>query len=298
MSIKSEYSEQLEAYFSGEMKGADRLVFEGRVESDPMLKAEFEHQSSIIDSLKAQRIAELKTRLDNVAVETTLIGTLLQSAVFKPALYAVTGLAVSVGAYMYFDEETAMEYHLQTLQHKSEYTITSGLAAHDALELNYRYEYQEVVLPVIEKMSTVLEETKVTEEAVTKEISFEVPEIDAGYQQDEFVSWPVVTLESPQRIDEVPSVSKMEKINIQTIASRKYNFHYRMEDNRLYLYGKFDESPYEIIEINTPGAKKLFFYYDGQFYSLNKDAALVTPLARIENKKLINELDVIKSNNL
>lgn len=299
MSIKSNYSEQIEAYLSGEMQGADRLVFEGRVESDPLLKAEFEHQQHIVESLKAQRVAELKTRLNNISVETGVVGTLLQSSVLKPVAYALTGVAVSVGAYLYFSPESRAEFYLQHLDAKSDY-ILEVATTNSTPELNYRYEHKAVNigLPAEEEKleQTVEEELDVVSDK--NSIDFKVPMMDAGMQQDEFIGGPVVELESPERIEEVPTVSRMDKINIQTINSRRFNFHYRMEDNRLFLYGKFNESPYEIIEINSPGAKKLFFYYDGDFYNLNKEAADVTPLSKIENRKLINELDIIKSSNL
>ncbi|MCV9388747.1 hypothetical protein [Reichenbachiella ulvae] len=302
MSIKSEYNEQIEAYLSGEMQGADRLVFEGRVESDPLLKSEFEHQQQIVESLKAQRVAELKTRLNDIAIETGVLGTLLQSSVFKPALYAVTGIAVTVGSYLYFSTESStMEYHIQGLDFKNEYALSEGANANLNPELTFRHESKSVKVDLPELEPELQDEVVETEEVVVaskSEIKFEVPTMDAGLQHDEFEGGPVVALESPDRIEEVPTVSKIDRVNIQTINSRRYNFHYRMEDNRLYLYGKFNESPYEIIEINTPGAKKLYFFYDGDFYALNKDASDVTPLSKIENRKLINELDVIKSSNL
>ena len=69
MSIKSQFNQQLETYLSGEMKGADRLVFEGRVESDPTLKTEFDNPVQIVETLKSRRKAELKTRMNDISVE-------------------------------------------------------------------------------------------------------------------------------------------------------------------------------------------------------------------------------------
>ncbi|MEP2510745.1 MAG: hypothetical protein ABJH72_15380, partial [Reichenbachiella sp.] len=105
----------------------------------------------------------------------------------------------------------------------------------------------------------------------------------------------IVDINAMDRIEQVSGISEVDKVNIQTINSRKYNFHYRLEDNRLFLYGKFSESPYEIIEISTPGSKKLFFYYHGDFYQLRKNASSITPLSKIENRELIHELDALKS---
>ena len=76
-----------------------------------------------------------------------------------------------------------------------------------------------------------------------------------------------------------------EKISIETISSRRYHFHYKIEDNRLFLYGKFNESPYEIIEINRAHDRQLFFYYYGDFYNLNERLVKITPLKKIKDRK-------------
>lgn len=296
MSIRSEYREQLEAYFSGEMQGADRILFEGRVESDPILKEEFDAQNEIIEGLKAHRKMELKARLNNISVEPTLIGALLQSSAFKPMLYAVTGVAVSVGSYNYFNTAPEKElFVLDGLESKNLYHAESVVSSHKAIDLNYRYQHIEPVrTPVVENIK---EETVVEKTTTVKEIKFEVPQIGDQIQDEEYNTNRMIAFEGAEKIDEVPSVSKIDKVSIQTINSRRYDFHYRMEENRLYLYGKFDQSPYEIIEINSPGTKELFFYYDGGYYRLNKSASAITKLKQIQNEDLVDQLSGIKEAN-
>jgi len=291
MSISSNYREQIESYFSGEMQGADRLVFEGRVASDPVLKEEFEVQNEIVESLKAHRKAELKTRLSSISVEPSLLGGLLQSSLLKPIVYAVTGVAITAGSYLYVTNRQEQTFYINNLDSKSSYLIDNVIEINDHPELSYRYEYKTVKLPESVEEERLVK--KVSQEK--KAIQFEVPNIDDQTSKDEFASNSMLIFEGAKSIDQVPSVSKIDKVSIQTIYSRRYNFHYRMEDNRLYLYGKFDESPYEIIEINSPGNKKLFFYYDGAFFGLNKNAVSVTPLSKIQNQKTIEELSAIKN---
>ena len=295
MSIKSEFNEQLEAYFNGNMQGADRLVFEGRVESDPMLKAEFEHQKEIIDSLKAQRTSELKTRLSNIAVEPTLIGSLLQNSLVKPIGYVVTGITVLTGSYLFVSQPSDIEqYTLRSMESKGQFLTASNLEINRNPSLDFRYVASKrpvtLLPPVEEKM--VAEESQVINQV--NEIVFEVPEIGTEMAADEFKA-PNLEIEEAKKIEEVPTVAKMDKIQINAVHSRKYNFHYRIEDNRLFLYGKFNESPYEIIELNTTTTKKLFFFYHGSFYNLNKEANTITPLSRIDDTRLAQKLDVLRS---
>lgn len=295
MSIKSEFGQQLDAYFSGEMKGTDRLVFEGRVESDPMLKSEFENQKDIIESIQAHRTAELKTRLSNISVEPTLIGSLLQSSMIKPVVYAITGVAVMTGSYLFYDQEAAIDYSLNDVNGHKEYLTASSLEFNKNLELNFKY--IERTRPSLE-IGRVVEDRHVAvlskAEKPSSEIAFEVPEVGVELNTDEFKA-PGLALEEAKRIEEVPTMTRLDKIQINTIHSRKHGFHYKIEDNRLFLYGKFNESPYEIIELNTPTNKSLFFYYDGSFYNLNKEAKNITPLSRIEDERLTNRLDQLKS---
>lgn len=299
MSIKSEFSAQLEAYFSGEMKGADRLVFEGRVESDPVLKAEFENQQDVINSLREHRVAELKTRLNNISVEPTLIGSLLQSSVLKPIVYGVGSLAVVGGSYLFYNTDAAIEYHLERLEGKKEYLTASNLKINKQI-LDYRWEAPkyERLIALVEKEDHAEIGSKPSAVAVqsTKEVAFEVPEIGNDLTGDEFKA-PGLSIDEAKKIEQVPTLAKMDKVHINTVFSRKYNFHYKMEDNRLFLYGKFNDSPYEIIELNTPSKKTLFFFYNGSFYDLSKEANTVTPLSRIEDERLIDQLGQLKAKN-
>jgi hypothetical protein len=295
MSLRNDYREQIEAYLNGDMTGVDRLVFEGRVESNPGLKEEFEHQNEIVESLKSQRIAELKTRLNNISVEPSLIGSLLESSILRPVAYAVTGLVIATGTYFMIDtNEVATPIELMELTPKTEYIISTPVEVAAPKKLNYRHAQKTVAddLQVTEFEDILVE---VTPETASKQIQFEVPEVQTDMSGGDLES-PTLVIEGAKRIEEIPSVNKVEKININTVSSRKYDFHYRMEDNRLFLYGEFSESPYEIIEINSPSSKSLYFYYNGNFYQLRKNASEVTPLRSIESTSLIMELEQIKSN--
>lgn len=288
----NKYSSQLEAYFSGTMSETDRILFEGRVESNPELKSEFERQNDIVEGLKAHRRTELKTRLNNISVEPTLIGTLMQGSMMKSLTYGLTAVMVATGGYFFYNKDAAIEYHIEALNAKTEYALGSALTPMTFNQLDYRFEGNIQMLDYVEA-APVFKKREVVEESPKQSIAFEVPEVMPTHE--ETFDGMAVDFNAMDRIDQVTGISEVDKVNIQTISSRRYNFHYRLEDNRLFLYGKFNESPYEIIEISTPGSKKLFFYYHGDFYQLRKNASSITPLSKIENRELIHELDEIKS---
>ncbi|MEP2026044.1 MAG: hypothetical protein ABJH98_00820 [Reichenbachiella sp.] len=288
----NKYSSQLEAYFSGTMSETDRILFEGRVESNPELKSEFSKQNDIVEGLKAHRRAELKTRLNNITVEPTLIGTLMQGSMMKSLTYGLTAVMVATGSYFFYNKEAAIQYHIESLKAKSEYSLHSNLQLNSLNQLSYRFEGNMQMLDYVDA-APVLKKRTIIEETPKQSIAFEVPEVAPTHE--EAFDGMTVDFGAMDRIEQVSGISEVDKVNIQTINSRRYNFHYRLEDNRLFLYGKFNESPYEIIEISTPGSKKLFFYYHGDFYQLRKKASSITPLSKIENRELIHELDALKS---
>lgn len=292
----NKYSSQLEAYFSGSMSETDRILFEGRVESDPMLKAEFDRQNDIVEGLRAHRAAELKTRLNNISVEPTLVGAIMQSSMMKTLTYGIATLILATGGYVYYNSaETAIQYHIEELESINEYMLESQLNPVSLNSLDYRYDGSLEIQDYVEPVSIpVIEKPVVASANKSESIEFEVPQVNTGHEES--FNGMAVDLKAMDRIEHVSGITEVDKVNIQTITSRKYNFHYRMEDNRLFLYGKFSESPYEIIEISTPGNKKLFFHYQGDFYQLRKNAAEITPLSKIENRELIQELNALKSN--
>ena len=83
------------------------------------------------------------------------------------------------------------------------------------------------------------------------------------------------------------SVSKMEVIT--SPASKKYTFHYEFSESKLHLYGPFDKSLFEILEINGDG-HAVFLFYKENYYLLDEDQHTVTPLAPIREGSLLKKL--------
>ena len=300
----NKYSAEIESYFSGELTGADRILFEGKVESNPELKELFEHQQEIVESLRTQRATELKARLNNISVEPSFIGALLGNSIVQNVGYGVTGVMLTIGAYMFFNQRSAIEFHVQSLKAKTEYILPAEVKPHFYPTLDYRAvqpkqlqisDFVVATSPALKKKERVEVESIQSEEVAIAAYAFEVPEI-ASHSQEDALQGLDVDIETMDKVDQVTQVSSFEKVNIQTINSRKYNFHYRLEDNRLFLYGKFNMSPYEIIEITSLGEKRLYFFYQDEFYQLHKSASVITELAKIENESLISELNLLKDN--
>ena len=58
----------IDAYFDGTIKPTERIMLENKIQTDPLLKAEFDLQQNIVNGLGAARKAELKQRLSAIDV--------------------------------------------------------------------------------------------------------------------------------------------------------------------------------------------------------------------------------------
>ena len=79
------------------------------------------------------------------------------------------------------------------------------------------------------------------------------------------------------------------------LEHRKYSFHYQFYNNKLYLYGDFDNK-YEILELNTPAGISIYMFYKDKFYELQQNQEKITPLNAIRNSALMRDLKTIREN--
>lgn len=294
MSIQSEYTRLVNKYLDSNMSGSEKFIFEEQLTSDPLLKAEFDHQNEIIHGLKEYRKMQLKTRLDNVTINPGILGVISQSTTVKTLSYVVTSILVGTGSYMYFANEEVVHVNMPVIESKLEFVTPEISPFPFDMQLDYRYAKTAKPSLWIEEPEEAPEKESLKKEQANT-IDFNVPEVKDGVEED-VIPEPDQILEKviTQNVPFTEAV-KIDKVDIENIVTNRYKFHYKLDNNKLYLYGKFEASPYEIIEINSYQAKKLFFYYNGQYYRLHQDINDISPLIKIQDQKVINELRIIKS---
>lgn len=298
MSIQSEYIRLVNKYLEGGMTGSEQYIFEDQLTSDPLLKAEFEHQNEIVNGLKEFRKTQLKTRLNNITVGPGIIGVLSQSASMKTLSYVVTSVLVGAGSYYYFNSYTKPKaVHFSAVESRLDFLLPENGYSTKAVDLNYKYNQKTNLSEWISA-----EEKENIEESNDQAINrglvdFSVPEVHDNVSTD-------LTPEPDQILEKAVARSKsfvgageFNKVDIENVVNNRYKFHYRLDNNKLYLYGKFEASPYEIIEINSFQSKKLFFYYNGNYFKLNQNVNDISPLLKIENPEIITELNILKKRN-
>jgi hypothetical protein len=298
MSIQSEYTRLVTKYLEGGMTGSEQYIFEDQLTSDPLLKTEFEHQNEIVNGLKEFRKTQLKTRLNNLTVGPGIIGVLSQSVSMKTLSYVVTSILIGAGSYYYFNSPRKPKaVNLSYVESRLDFLLPEIDYSNNAVDLSYKYNQNTDLTEWI-----IEEETKKNGEAEeqTNKISlidFSVPEVHDDVSTDDPPEPEQILEKAVARSESFVAAGEFSKVDIENVVNNRYKFHYKLDNNKLYLYGKFEASPYEIIEINSFQSKKLFFYYNRNYFKLNQNVNDISPLLKIENPEIITELNILKKRN-
>jgi hypothetical protein len=79
------------------------------------------------------------------------------------------------------------------------------------------------------------------------------------------------------------------------VKNVKKQFHYQYYNNKLFLYGDFDSTPYEIFELNSRKDKQLYLFYNNEFYGLKQSQTRITPLQMIKDQEKLNALNALRN---
>lgn len=284
--------ELVDDYLTNRMDGAAKSEFEQRMETDPQLKAEVNMQKSIIEGVKHARVTELKAMLNNVP-----IGGGATSIVTGKIIIATISAGI-IGTALYFGLRTnpATETSVQTEAPATEESITATPA--------------EEKLSSVDEKATAIESTTNSEESKTdvaqeKEKTSSVrkmtkpkvatPKVDVMDLTEDMNNSKSIDSEATSPVNK-PNVSA-PSIEVELDKSNTtYPFHYQFKDSKLVLYGPFDASLYEIIEING-GTHAVFLYYKDSYYNLDKNQGTIVPLIMIRDLELLQKLKKYRNKN-
>jgi hypothetical protein len=284
-------------YLDGELSDIEKLEFENELVRNQDLREEYSFQKELINGIKEARRLELKNRLANVTINTPFFQTVAGKTV---ALVSITA-AIGLGSYFLLQERDELGLSRIDVQVQNEMPADAELTIP-----------AKPVVPDVDN-NEVLEEREAQKEEVKSTIAAtQKEEPKVAKKEPEVVRPEVVRPNVLSEIDEeeaiaanVPKEDKFNavedikksvesKVAIETIRDKKNSFHYRFHDNKLYLIGNFNDEPYKILELNSSAGKKYFLSYEGEYYQLNDQVMKPTPLIKIENDSLLNELKIIQ----
>ena len=275
--------ELIDDYLTNRLNEQEKEAFEKQLESDPALKADVDLQQQILQGVKNARVAELKSMLNKVPVNT---GYTVEFIVTRLAA-GLIGAGV-MGAVLYFslkpDQVPNLSDAAADLSKKSSQVEPKK---EEPIQTITQSEEKETAPAEPEKKETPArkEQQKHTPSELKQ------PKIEAIDPSEEMAE-----------NENAPAVSESHKgaISISHIAvetdtaNKNYDFHYQFASGKLFLYGPFDKSFYEILEINSEN-HAVFLFHKENYYLLDEKQIKITHLEPIKDPSLIRKLKEYRS---
>lgn len=295
MTPQNDFEQQLDLYLSGKMNEAEMQAFEKDALQNPEFQAEVDFQKELVEGIRSFRKAELKAMLNNVPVGTgtgSFISFNLAATGIISALIIVTGLFVYNNSTSE-NEEFAYQLDLATAELIENKPIPALPSPLDIVEEENISQNSQSKRESASTTSSIIEkgDKKKKEENLVKVV---LPEMDE--QMVELADVFDTDIEESLGLGAVMNAAG-NKTEIVTKESATLNFHYQYYNNKLYLYGDFSSSPYELLEIEIDGSRKLFFYFEGKYHRIINDTKEATQLRPLRNEKTIQELETLREKN-
>ena len=281
----------MDDYLSNRLKGPERIEFERRLETDASLQNELAVQRDLVEGIRAARVTELKTMLNQLPVPPASGGSIAA----KFAAWAIAVAVVGLGSYYLWqhtttDEPTSAE---TAAVQRDESAVTSD-------EPTQSEQPAEEAVPSAKDNveSNAADNANVpAEQPTVKKETETAPKVSPPIQPDVTPYDPTRELETPNGrpeplTDPGEPHSVESSIVVEVVDTGKRNdFHYQFKDGKLYLLGSFEKDLYEIMEFfNDDNKRTVFLYYNSAYYLLDETRTEPTPLTPITDPELLQKL--------
>ena len=276
------------AYFDNELSEAEKQDFLKELEANPELKSEFEFQQQVVEGIQAARKAELKAMLDNVPVAS--VGTSSTSIIYKAILGGAATILVGTGIYWYYFSSNTPAESVQepvTIEYTDKEQVVEIDNSDVNLEDNNIESQQNAHSEADNKRSSKVE----NKPSGTPKVNMpEMPDTDDGFASK---TLPEESLEVPKTVRNA-SVNLNSKIDVEVKMKKKYDFHYQFTSGKLVLYGDFDDSLFEVLELNVQDESTLYLFYKSNYYYLNDRSGEISELEAVKDEPLKEKLENLR----
>ena len=281
-------------FLENKLSEQERLFLQEKISSDPSFKEEFSLQKDTINVLREFRKSQIKQRLESIEVGIGIGGFI---AGLKLIHWIFISGVISVVSFFVVTSENP------------EYSEPSSLVTfNDQHIIDANKTLPELPKPKIEPIPAATEERTYKKNQATDELIVERKNEDIREViQPEAIQPEVLENFPDQNADpdfpddlaiENPATALLESDNdqlgVEAVSSEEFEFHYMYFENKLFLYGSFGSTPYEIMEMNSSNGKKVFMYHNGDFFQIKENTRQPSALTKIENTNLIEELQIAR----
>ncbi len=265
--------ELIDDFLANRLNEQDRNNFEQQLAGDPSLKESVEFQQQVVNGVRHARAVELKSMLKNVPLNgsTWTAGKITTTAV------SLGIVATSLYFYLREDQPPVSSKEEQRQENVEKPNTISK---------------EPVVVPADSNKETSANSAQPAKDKIessnkTKAITpVNKPDIQVVDPSEEFTETERATESTAANRSEI-SQSKMQVTT--GLSDKKHNFHYQFVQSKLLLYGPFDKSLYEILEIHGE-SHAVFLFYRENYYLLDEQQATITALERIRDPQLLKKL--------
>ena len=271
--------EAIAQYLTRRMSEVERSAFEQKISESPQLAQKIEFEKQIAQGIKNYKKGILKSRLDQLELGPSIVET--TSITTKTILAGIT--VIVIGGLSYF---MLTPGEILVIENQETIIGTDGMAedknAKISLEIDTTYamlsdkkedertspitkDIENTTVKVSTKQSK--KESKSDKVILQAEVEVVLPDMDGTeISFDEtFDSLQDFSDDLMKNQAQVSSVPELE-VEIEMKKTKKLKYIYVGE--KLILIGDFSASPYQIIEDNTIAEKKLYLYFEQEYYAL------------------------------
>jgi hypothetical protein len=267
--------ELIESYLTHKLTPLEVREFENALSNNSTLQKEVKLQSSIIESIKKARATELKATLSKVKIDSSPFFTTQRKISISMAVIGTLLLL-----YYLYPEKVLEE---KQLQKRPVETTPTKLRPEKTIDLN-----EKETVGKIETKAIISEKVIATTSAKKLEPAQRTP-IEALDPSTEFESGSVNSTDLAS-VNPSRNVVTLSTIVVENDESdKRYTFHYKFHQGKLILYGSFNSSLYEILEINGEN-RSVFLYYKEHYYLLNEKQNKIKLLQPIRDTALLEKL--------
>ncbi len=291
------YSEKFDKYLQGKLNTSEKTALDEEIRQDPLLNHEVNLQKDIYRALGNERRLLLKNRLDSVQLSTDVW---LNLTGLQWAAIISAAVLISAGSYYYFerltDDMTISAIDVSSVENNQ--SVKKVEAVPEVPIPSYRDEAAtdselSASVDVVPSPEVISSNTAEYPAAPVKETLI-IPEIVRPHILSDFIEEDQQIVysdfEAPDKTIFEKTEPSLAHIAVETVNNSGYDFHYKLVNQKLFLYGDFQGIPYKIIALNREDRKSLFLEYMGNYYSLKEIQSQIAPLTEINDSTVVKAL--------
>jgi len=284
--------ETIDLYLRGDLSGSDLESFNKAIASDPKIKQELDLQSDIVNSIKQYRHQQLKNRFNSIEIPAGGLGGNVSSSIYLKFAASIGIVAALMGGTAIWlsnqtDEITPNNLVVNRTDSKP---ITNNTKS-DSKSLNLT---KSSIEKVTKNPVTIKKDNNTTAPKTISSKKGNVANTDISPEDistEQYSDHSIADFEVPS-INDGNTNSSVQNIKVNIVKEK--DLAYRFFNNQLFLHGNFSNSTYELYELNTSPQKRLYLYFESNYYELIQGKTKITALTPIKDKSTLNQLNQLR----